>query len=137
MAWKQLARAPVRAIAGPVVRRIEARLRRHVDQRLDELSGTLHVMRAEIDGLNKAIPTVLAATSEGADTRALRRSLDELGRRRMVEMMWEIIYVDGRVTEFEENALWRASDLLGVSSRERIELRQRVAAGQGADPQEP
>jgi len=81
MAWKQLARAPVRAIAGPVVRRIEARLRRHVDQRLDDLSSTLHVMRAELDGLNKAIPTALAATSEGADTRALRRSLDELGRR--------------------------------------------------------
>jgi uncharacterized tellurite resistance protein B-like protein len=46
----------------------------------------------------------------------------------MVEMMWEIVYVDGRVTEFEENVVWRAADLLGVSSRERIELRQRVAA---------
>jgi hypothetical protein len=81
MAWKQLARGPLRAIAGPAVRRIEARLRRPVDQRLEELSGTLLVMRAELDGLNKAIPTVLAATSEGADARALRLSLDELGRR--------------------------------------------------------
>jgi uncharacterized tellurite resistance protein B-like protein len=61
-------------------------------------------------------------------TRLISRSLDENGRRRMVEMMWEIVYVDGRVTEFEENVLWRAADLLGVSSRERIELRQRVAA---------
>jgi uncharacterized tellurite resistance protein B-like protein len=43
-------------------------------------------------------------------------------------MMWEIIYVDGSVNEFENNIIWRAADLLGVSSRERIELRQQVAA---------
>jgi uncharacterized tellurite resistance protein B-like protein len=42
-------------------------------------------------------------------------------------MMWEIVYVDGRVSEFEDNLLWRAADLLGVSSRERIELRRHVA----------
>jgi uncharacterized tellurite resistance protein B-like protein len=60
-------------------------------------------------------------------TSLINRSLDEEGRRRMVEMMWEIIYADGRVTEFESNLIWRAADLLGISSRERIELGQRVA----------
>jgi uncharacterized tellurite resistance protein B-like protein len=60
-------------------------------------------------------------------TSLLNRSMDEAGRLRLVEMMWEIVYVDGRVSEFEDNLLWRAADLLGVSSRERIELRQRVA----------
>ena len=48
-------------------------------------------------------------------------------------MMWEIIYVDGRVTEFENNVMWRAADLLGVSQRERIELGQRVASRRGTD----
>ncbi len=43
-------------------------------------------------------------------------------------MMWEIIYADGRVSEFEENVIWRASDLLGISSRERIEIGRRIAA---------
>jgi uncharacterized tellurite resistance protein B-like protein len=43
-------------------------------------------------------------------------------------MMWEIICVDKSVNEWEANIIWRASDLLGVSSRERIALRQRVAA---------
>jgi uncharacterized tellurite resistance protein B-like protein len=66
-------------------------------------------------------------------TSMLNRSLDEDGRRRMVEMMWEIAYADGKVSEFEDNLIWRAADLLGVSSRERIELRQRVAGGGGAD----
>jgi uncharacterized tellurite resistance protein B-like protein len=43
-------------------------------------------------------------------------------------MMWEIVFADGQVDEFEDNIVWRAADLLGVSARERIELRRRVAA---------
>lgn len=60
-------------------------------------------------------------------TRLINRSLDEAGRARIVEMMWQIIFADGNVSEFEDNLVWRAADLLGVSSRERIELRRRVA----------
>jgi uncharacterized tellurite resistance protein B-like protein len=69
-------------------------------------------------------------------TSLINRSLDEAGRRRIVEMMWEIAYADGRVTEFEDNLLWRAADLLGVSSRERIELRQHVAGARARGAQE-
>jgi uncharacterized tellurite resistance protein B-like protein len=60
-------------------------------------------------------------------TSQLNRTLDEDGRRRIVEMMWEIVYADRHVGEFEENLIWRAADLLGVSSRERVELRHKVA----------
>jgi uncharacterized tellurite resistance protein B-like protein len=60
-------------------------------------------------------------------TSLLNRIVDEEGRARIVEMMWEIVYADGRRDELEDNLLWRAADLLGVSARERIELRQRVA----------
>ena len=66
-------------------------------------------------------------------TRLINRALDEDGRRRVVEMMWEIVYADGRVTEFESNLIWRAADLLGISSRERIELGRRVADERGSD----
>ena len=31
------------------------------------------------------------------------------------------------MSEFQSNIIWRTADLLGVSSRQRIELRQRVA----------
>jgi uncharacterized tellurite resistance protein B-like protein len=64
-------------------------------------------------------------------TSLINRSLDEDGRRRVVEMMWEIAYADGKVDEFESNLIWRAADLLGISSRERIELGQRVAGRRG------
>ena len=60
-------------------------------------------------------------------TSLLNRSLDEPGRARVIEMMWEIVFADGHVNEFEDNLMWRAADLLGVSSHDRIALRQRVA----------
>ena len=60
-------------------------------------------------------------------TSLISRSLDEEGRARVVEMLWQIVYADGQVNEFEDNLVWRAADLLSVSSRERIEIRRRVA----------
>jgi uncharacterized tellurite resistance protein B-like protein len=55
------------------------------------------------------------------------RSVDEPGRVRIVEMMWQMVFADGRVSEFEDNVVWRAADLLGVSSRDRIDLKHRAA----------
>src|SRR6267154_1399304 len=63
-------------------------------------------------------------------TSVIMRSVDEEGRLRIVEMMWELVYVDGEVSEFEDNVVWRAADLLGVSSRDRIELKRRIAGRQ-------
>jgi uncharacterized tellurite resistance protein B-like protein len=65
-------------------------------------------------------------------TSVIMRSVDEAGRLRIVEMMWELVYADGQVSEFEDNVVWRAADLLGVSSRDRIDLKHRVAARQPA-----
>ena len=61
-------------------------------------------------------------------TRQLNEVLDDEGRNRTVRMMWEIVYADGNVNEFETNIIWRAADLLGVSSRQRVEFRQQIAA---------
>jgi uncharacterized tellurite resistance protein B-like protein len=80
-----------------------------------------------------------AATREEGDavdlyhfTSVIMRTVDQPGRLKLVEMMWELVYADGRVSEFEENVVWRAADLLGIDSRDRIEMRRRVA-GQAAD----
>lgn len=75
-----------------------------------------------------------AATIEEGDavdlyhfTSVIMRTVDDIGRLRLIEMMWELVYADGRVSEFEENVVWRAADLLGIDARDRIELRRRVA----------
>jgi uncharacterized tellurite resistance protein B-like protein len=102
---------------------------------------TLHqVIKRHFDLDETQTDTLLAeatqAEQEAVDlyhfTRLLNGALDEDGRRRMVEMMWEIVYADGRVTEFERNLIWRAADILGISSRERIELGRRVASERGS-----
>ncbi len=87
-------------------------------------------------GTARLIDAAIAADNEAVDlyhfTHLINRALDEEGRRRMVEMMWEIVFADGKADEFEDNIVWRAADLLGVSSRERIDIRRRIAdrAGQ-------
>jgi len=45
-----------------------------------------------------------------------------------------VVYADHQVTEFEDNLIWRASDLLGVSQQERLALRERVAGGSADEP---
>ena len=65
-------------------------------------------------------------------TSVIMRSVNEEGRLRIVEMMWELVYADCQVSEFEDNVVWRAADLLGVSSRDRIDLKHRIAARQTA-----
>ncbi|KYG22741.1 hypothetical protein SE92_23070 [Bradyrhizobium sp. AT1] len=65
-------------------------------------------------------------------TSVIMRSLDEEGRKRVVRMMWELVYADGQVSEFEDNVVWRASDLLGISQRDRIELKHAIADRAGS-----
>jgi uncharacterized tellurite resistance protein B-like protein len=91
--------------------------------------------RFELDAgtADKLIAAATLVEGEAVDlyhfTSVIMRVVDEPGRIRLVEMMWELVYADGRVSEFEENVVWRAADLLAVSSRDRMELKRRVAAG--------
>jgi uncharacterized tellurite resistance protein B-like protein len=107
-----------------------------IDGNMSDLErDQLHAVVKRQFGLDEATTDELVAEATEAEheavdlyhfTSLINRSLDEDGRRRIVEMMWEIIYADGRVTEFESNLMWRAADLLGISSRERIELGQQA-----------
>ncbi|AXS42126.1 TerB family tellurite resistance protein [Breoghania sp. L-A4] len=60
-------------------------------------------------------------------TSVLKRRLDIDERRKIVEMMWEIVYADGQVHEFEDNTVWRVTELLGIPASDRLALRRRVA----------
>ena len=66
-------------------------------------------------------------------TSVVKRGLDEAGRQRIVSLMWEMVYVDGTVTEFEDNLIWRVAELLGVGTRDRVRLRKEVEGGQEDD----
>ncbi|MGQ0685219.1 tellurite resistance TerB family protein [Bradyrhizobium sp.] len=85
---------------------------------------------------DRLIVSATHAESDAVDlysfTSVIMRELDEAGRRRIVEMMWEMVFADGKVTEFEDNVLWRAADLLGISGRDRVELKHLVQERQAA-----
>ncbi len=89
---------------------------------------------------DELIAKATAAEQELVDlyhfTHSLNRALNEDGRARIIEMMWQIVYADGHRDELEDNLLWRAADLLGVSPQERIALRRRVG-GDDAEPGAP
>jgi uncharacterized tellurite resistance protein B-like protein len=65
-------------------------------------------------------------------TSVLCRELDQNGRKRIVEMLWEVVMADGIVHAFESNLAWRAAELLGVSTRDRVILKQAVALWAGS-----
>lgn len=104
----------------------------------DAERGRLHALvkqrfRLADEAADELIAEAVAVERRSIDlyqfTARLGRTLDDVGRARMVEMMWQIVYADGAVTEFEDNLVWRAADLLCVSREERIALRERVAQG--------
>lgn len=100
-----------------------------------ELDKLRELLKQQFDlddqAAEELIAAATAADNEAVDlygfTSLINRSLDEDGRRRIVKMMWEMVYADGRMNEFEDNVVWRASDLLGISQRDRVEMRREVA----------
>ena len=80
------------------------------------------------DDADKLIARAEKADHEAVDlfsfTSVLKAKLDEAGRARIVGMMWDMVFADGEVHEFEDNLVWRVAELLGVSSRDRVRLKQ-------------
>ena len=54
------------------------------------------------------------------------RELNQEGRQRVVEMLWEIVLADGVLHEYEADLVSRGRELLGVSTRDRVRLRKIV-----------
>jgi uncharacterized tellurite resistance protein B-like protein len=104
--------------------------------RLREMLGeTYDIGGGELDRL---IATGEAADREAIDlyafTSVLKRHLDEEARKEFIGVLWEVVYADGDLHELEDHTVWRVADLIGVSNRDRVELRRksRDAAGRAA-----
>ncbi len=64
-------------------------------------------------------------------TSVLKRDMSEEERLSLVEDLWEMVFADGQLHEFEDNVVWRVAELLGIQGRHRMELKQRVLARRG------
>jgi uncharacterized tellurite resistance protein B-like protein len=87
------------------------------------------------DLLDRARSADLEAVDFYGFTSTLKQRLDDAGRRKVIELMWRMVFADGRADEFEDNIVWRVAELLGVPARERVLLKKaaRGRTGQGAD----
>ena len=68
-------------------------------------------------------------------TRTINDRYDHDDRLAVMEMLWEVVYADGRLHAYEANLIRRIGGLLHITDRERGEARKRVLArvGQGAE----
>jgi uncharacterized tellurite resistance protein B-like protein len=99
---------------------------------LDALTQRFDVEPEEADAL---IDSAVAADRQAIDlyqfTSMINRALDDEGKKKLVEVLFLIGYADGKLSEFEDNIVWRASELLHVSSQDRTEIRRRIRATVG------
>lgn len=59
-------------------------------------------------------------------TKTIKDSFNNEDRVKMVEMLWQVAYADGKVHDFEANLVRRICGLIYVSDRESGEARKRV-----------
>ena len=64
-------------------------------------------------------------------TRTIKNEFEHEQRVQMIEMLWEVVYADGVLDDFEANLVRRLNGLLHVSDRESGEARKRVLAKLG------
>ena len=64
-------------------------------------------------------------------TNAIKQNFDAEERIAVLEMLWEVVYADGRLDPFEDNLMRRIAGLLHIPDRERALARQRVTARLG------
>ena len=59
-------------------------------------------------------------------------SLESEDRVEIIAMMWQVVFADKSNHELEDNMVWRIAELIGVSSRDRTVLRNRIGKGRAA-----
>lgn len=104
-----------------------------VDAEREKMFGVLKDQyNLDPEEVNELVREAAAADNASVDfytfTSVLKRDLDREGREKMVEMLWEVVLADGVVHELEDNVVWRVAELLGIETRDRVMLRQKVEA---------
>lgn len=91
------------------------------------LTERFDVEPSEVSDLMEAAETAAAERVElHTITKAVRDHFDDQERIAMIEMLWEVVYADGELDDFEANMMRRVSGLLYVTDRESGDARKRV-----------
>lgn len=66
-------------------------------------------------------------------TRAIKDNLEHEERIEILEMLWEVVYADGTLHDYEANLMRRVAGLIYVTDRESGEARKRALSSLGLD----
>jgi len=108
--------------------------------RLDAEVGSLRQALTSLFGVDDGELESLVEAGEQADSEAvdlyaftsvIMRHLDAEARSRLVGILWEVVYADGERHELEDNLVWRIAELIGVDSRDRVDMRRAAARAAG------
>ena len=93
------------------------------------LEQQFHLSTQELDALlEEAEADADRMVSIQHVTRLLNQHYDHAMKRRVVEMMWQLVYADGEKDRYEEHLIRQVADLLYVSHSEFIQARHKAEA---------
>ena len=98
-------------------------------KRVSQLISEAYGLKGE--ALKRLLDDGEQADQEAVDlysfTSIIKRNLDEAARIRFIELMWDVVFADGSAHELEDNVVWRVAELIGVSTRDRVTMKQQAA----------
>jgi uncharacterized tellurite resistance protein B-like protein len=98
--------------------RLRQLLKRQFELSASELDELLDEAEADADQLVSIQHT----------TRLLNEHYDHAMKRRVIEMMWQLVYADGEKSHYEEHLIRQVADLLYLSQSEFIQARHKAEA---------
>ena len=105
------------------------------DESADELQAVRAALKSAFDLDDDTITTIIKLAQDERDaatclhefTRSLNDVLDADGRTRVVELLWQVAYADGRRDVYEEHLVRKVADLLHVPHSAYIHAKLRAA----------
>jgi len=107
----------------------------------EETETIATLLRSRFSLTDEEIATLMAAAHEAQEeanqlvrfTQRVKAEFSAEERVELVEMLWEVVYSDGRLDPYEANLLRRVSGLIYVTDRETGAARKRVLRRLGLD----
>ena len=105
------------------------------DESADELQAVRAALKSAFDLDDDTITTIIKLAQDERDaatclhefTRSLNDVLDADGRTRVVELLWQVAYADGRLDVYEEHLVRKVADLFHVPHSAYIHAKLRAA----------
>jgi uncharacterized tellurite resistance protein B-like protein len=102
-----------------------------------ELDRIRELLKNDLDVPPEEIDTILAiaqrkqeeATDLWSYTNLINENFDKTEKQRLIEMIWEIAYSDGRLDQYEDHLVHKIANLLHVPHSDLIAAKLRIKGG--------